>query len=221
VLLLALDNLGVDVTALVAGLGIGGIAVALAVQNMLGDLFAALSITLDQPFVVGDFLILDDFLGTVEYIGIKSTRLRSLSGEQIIMPNSDLISSRVRNYGRMYERRVVFTVRVNYGTPYALVEEIPSIIRAAIERQPGTRFDRSHLASLGLHSLEYESVYYVLTGDYNKYMDTQQAINLEILREFARRGIEIALPTQKLFVDRLPESPGPDGDDRPAPAAAS
>jgi small-conductance mechanosensitive channel len=221
VLLLTLDNLGIDVTALVAGLGIGGIAVALAVQNMLGDLFAALSITLDEPFVVGDFLILDDFMGSVEYIGIKSTRLRSLSGEQIVMPNSDLVSSRVRNYGRMQERRVVFTLRVTYDTPYAMIEAIPAIIRAAIERQEGTRFDRSHFATYGMHALEYESVYYVLTGDYNRYMDTQQAINLEIFREFARRGIAFALPTQKLLLEGIGHAPEPEGDDPPRAAVPS
>ena len=128
VLLLTLDNLGVDITALVAGLGIGGIAVALAVQNVLGDLFASLSITLDRPFVVGDFLAVGDFLGSVEYIGIKSTRLRSLSGEQIIMSNSDLLSSRVRNYGRMSERRVVFSTSITYETPIELVERVPGLL---------------------------------------------------------------------------------------------
>ena len=134
--------LGVDITALVAGLGIGGIAVALALQNILGDLFASLSITLDRPFVVGDFLIVGDFLGTVEYIGIKSTRLRSLSGEQIIMANADLLGSRVRNYGRMAERRVVFTINVTYETTAEVLERIPALIREIVAAQPGTRFDR-------------------------------------------------------------------------------
>lgn len=158
VLLLTLDNLGVDITALVAGLGIGGIAVALAVQNVLGDLFASLSITLDRPFVVGDFLAVGDFLGSVEYIGIKSTRLRSLSGEQIIMSNSDLLSSRVRNYGRMSERRVVFSTGVTYETPIDLVERIPGLIREIVESQQGTRFDRSHFAKHAAASLDFETV---------------------------------------------------------------
>ena len=209
VVLLTLDNLGVDITALVAGLGIGGIAVALAVQNILGDLFASLSITLDRPFVVGDFLIVGEFLGTVEYIGIKSTRLRSLSGEQIIMANADLLGSRVRNYGRMAERRVVFTLNTTYETPAELLERIPSIIREIVEAQPGTRFDRSHFASYGAHSLDFETVYYVLSADYNRYMDIQQAINLRIYREFGRLGIEFAYPTQKLYLTRA-HPPMPD-----------
>jgi small-conductance mechanosensitive channel len=205
VVLLTLDNLGIDITALVAGLGIGGIAVALAVQNIFGDLFASLSITLDRPFVVGDFLIVGDVMGSVESIGIKSTRLRSLSGEQIVMPNSDLLSSRVRNYGRMVERRVVFATRLPHATRIDAIEKVPGIIRAAIEAQADTRFDRSHFASHGLASLDFETVYYVRSADYNRYMDIQQAINLRMHREFARLGIEFAYPTQKLFVAGLPE----------------
>jgi small-conductance mechanosensitive channel len=204
VALLTLDNLGIDITALVAGLGIGGIAVALAVQNIFGDLFASLSITLDQPFVVGDFLIVDDVLGTVESIGIKSTRLRSLSGEQIVMPNSDLLSSRVRNYGRMMERRVVFTTAVTYQTPIEDVERIPRLIRDIVEEQADTRFDRSHFAAHGAGSLDFETVYYVRSPDYNRYMDIQQAINLRLLREFTELGIEFAYPTQKVFVASVP-----------------
>lgn len=202
VLLLTLENLGVDITALVAGLGIGGIAIALAVQNILGDLFASLSITLDRPFVIGDFLIVDDFLGSVENIGIKSTRLRSLSGEQIIMSNADLLTSRVRNYGRMAERRVVFTLHISYQTPIEELERIPQMIRKIIEAQESTRFDRSHFAKHSPYSLEFETVYYVLSPDYNRYMDIQQAINLRIHREFAARGINFAYPTQKLFITR-------------------
>ncbi|NJO12390.1 MAG: mechanosensitive ion channel family protein [Gammaproteobacteria bacterium] len=200
VLLLTLDNLGIDITALVAGLGIGGIAVALAVQNVLGDLFASLSITLDRPFVVGDFLAVGEFLGSVEYIGIKSTRLRSLSGEQIIMSNSDLLSSRVRNYGRMSERRVVFATSVTYETPIEQVERIPSLIREIVESGSNTRFDRSHFARHAAASLDFETVYFVLSADYNRYMDIQQAINIRLHREFAARGIEFAYPTQKLLI---------------------
>ena len=209
VAMLTLENLGVDITALVAGLGIGGIAVALAVQNVLGDLFASLSITLDRPFVVGDFLIVDDFLGSVEYIGIKSTRLRSLSGEQIIMANSDLLGSRVRNYGRMNERRVVFATRVTYQTPVELIEKVPVLIRRIIEEQKDTRFDRSHFQIHSPGSLDFETVYYVLSADYNRYMDVQQAINLALHREFAKLGIEFAYPTQKLYVAGM-ESIEPD-----------
>lgn len=205
VVLLTLDNLGVDVTALVAGLGIGGIAVALAAQNILGDLFASLSITFDKPFDVGDFLIVDDYLGSVEYIGIKSTRLRSLSGEQIVMSNAGLLSSRIRNYGRMLERRIVMTHNVTYETPLELLERIPSLIRAAVEAQAHTRFDRSHFARHAAASLDFETVYYVLSADYNRYMDIQQAINFRIHREFAELDIEFAYPTQKLFLARVRE----------------
>jgi small-conductance mechanosensitive channel len=212
VLLLTLDNLGIDITALIAGLGIGGIAVALAVQNVLGDLFASLSITLDRPFVIGDFLILGDFLGSVEYIGIKSTRLRSLGGEQIIIGNSDLLGSRVRNYGRMLERRVVFATRVTYQTKLELIERVPQLIREIVEGQQHTRFDRSHFAQHAVASLDFETVYYVLSPDYNRYMDIQQAINLRIHREFQRLGIEFAVPTQKIFLAGQPDNGEDDGE---------
>lgn len=205
IVLLVLDNLGVDVTAMVAGLGIGGVAIALASQNILGDLFASLSITFDRPFVVGDFLIIDDFLGSVEYIGVKSTRLRSLSGEQIIMANAELLKARIRNYGRMAERRVVFALNVTYDTAADMLERIPQEVRRIVEAQQDTRFDRSHFASYGAHSLDFETVYYVLSADYNRYMDIQQAINLEIYRTFEGLGIEFAYPTQTLYLSRIPK----------------
>jgi small-conductance mechanosensitive channel len=205
VILLTLDNLGINITALVAGLGIGGIAVALALQNILGDLFASLSITLDRPFVVGDFLIVGDFMGSVENIGIKSTRLRSLSGEQIVMPNADLLGSRVRNYGRMSERRVVFATSVTYETDIDLIERIPQMIRAIVESQQDTRFDRSHFAKHAAASLDYETVYYVLSADYNRHMDIQQAINLRLHRELTAAGVEFAYPTQKLYIVTQPQ----------------
>jgi len=199
VLLLALDNLGINVTALVAGLGVGGIAVALAVQNVLGDLFASLSITLDRPFVLGDFIIVDDFMGSVEHIGIKSVRLRSLSGEQIVMSNADLLSSRVRNYGRMHERRVVFSINIRFETPREKLAAIPLLIRGLIESQPGTRFDRSHFASYGDFALRFETVYYVLSPDYNVYMDIQQGINLGIHAMLERENVELAYPAQRFI----------------------
>lgn len=200
VLLLTLDNLGVDITALVAGLGIGGIAVALAVQNILGDLFASLSITLDRPFVVGDFLSVGEFLGSVENIGIKSTRLRSLSGEQIVMSNADLLGSRVRNYGRMAERRVVFTTNLVSETPVEKIERVPALIRRIIEAQADTRFDRSHYKQRTLTAVELETVYYVLSPDFNKYMDTQQVINVRLDRELAQLDVEFAYQTQRLLL---------------------
>lgn len=202
ILLLILDNLGVNVTALVAGLGVGGIAVALAVQNILGDLFASLSIVLDKPFSVGDFLIIDNFMGSVEYIGLKTTRIRSLSGEQLVFSNADLLGSRIRNYGRMFERRVAFNIGVTYQTPRDQLIKIPTIIREAVEAQQSTRFDRSHFKEYGDFSLNFETVYYVLGPDYNIYMDIQQAINLRIHERFEEEGIEFAYPTQTLFLQR-------------------
>lgn len=198
--LLLLRNLGIDITALIAGLGVGGIAVALAVQNILGDLFASMSIVLDKPFVIGDFIIIGDYLGTVEHIGLKTTRVRSLSGEQIVFSNTDLLNSRVRNYKRMYERRVLFSLGVTYQTPHDKLAAIPGMIREIIESQPDTRFDRAHFASYGDFALIFEVVYYVTRPDYNLYMDRQEAINLGIYNRFAREGIEFAYPTQTIFL---------------------
>lgn len=217
VALMTLDNLGIDVTALVAGLGIGGIAVALAVQNVLGDLFASLSIALDRPYVVGDFLSVGDFLGTVEDIGIKSTRLRSLSGEQIVMSNSDLLSSRLRNYGRMQQRRVVLATGIAYETPAADIAKIPQLIRVIVERQADVRFDRSHFSGYGDFALQFETVYYVLSADFNRHMDIQQDILLEMYREFEARGIEFAYPTQRLLVERRDAVPAAGEAGSPAP----
>lgn len=199
--LLTLDNFGIDVTALVTGLGIGGIAVALAVQNILGDLFASLSIMLDKPFVIGDFLVIDDYKGTVEDIGLKTTRLRSLSGEQIIISNSDLLKSRIRNYKRMNQRRVAFSIGVEYETEKGLLDEIPGMLEKAVRQQEKVRFDRAHFQSFGDSALLYEVVYFVIESDYALYMDIQQAINLEIIRAFDEKAIGIAYPTQKLFVE--------------------
>jgi small-conductance mechanosensitive channel len=199
-LLLILDQLGFDITALVAGLGIGGVAVALAAQNILGDLFASLSIVLDKPFVVGDFVVVGELRGTVENIGIKTTRVRSLDGELIVFANSDLLKSRIRNFKRMYERRVLFLVQVTYQTPPEKLEGIPAILRAAVERRKQTRFDRAHFKEFADSALTFEVVYFVLSPDYNLYMDIQQAINLEILRRFGEEGIDFAYPTRTLFL---------------------
>lgn len=201
VLLLVLDNLGIDITALVAGLGVGGIAVALAVQNILGDLFASLSIVLDKPFATGDFLVIDNYLGSVEHIGLKTTRLRSLSGEQLIFSNTDLLKSRIKNYGRMFERRVVFNLGVTYQTHHEKLRQIPDIIRAAVEGQDSVRFDRSHFSAYKDFSLAFETVYYILSPDYNIFMDIQQEINLQIHARFAEESIEFAYPTQTLFIE--------------------
>lgn len=207
-LLLLLENLGVDVSALVTGLGIGGIAVALAVQNILGDLFASLTILLDKPFVVGDSLAVDGFNGTVESIGLNSTRLTSITGEQLVFSNKDLLQSRIRNYGRMKERRILFRVGVVYGTPHETLTEIPQMIRTAVEGHEATRFDRSHFKGFGDSALEFETVFYMVEPDYKKYLDVQQTINLELLNLFAAAGIEFAYPTQHLFLETV----GPGGD---------
>lgn len=197
-----LDNIpGVEITALVASLGISGIAVALAVQNILSDLFASLSIILDKPFVIGDFIIIDDYMGSVENIGLKTTRIRSLSGEQLIFANNDLLKSRVRNYKRMAERRVVFSIRAAYQTPVSKLKEIPEAIRKIIQAQARTRFDRAHFQGYGDFALNIEVVYYVLDPDYNRYMDIQQAINLGIYQLFEEKNIDFAYPTQTLYID--------------------
>ena len=207
VLLVILSNLGVNITALVTGLGIGGIAVALALQNVFSDLFASLSIVFDRPFVIGDFIIVGEHLGSVENVGLKTTRLRSLSGEQLVFSNSDLLASRVRNFGRMAERRVVFNIGVTYDTEQDQLETIPAIIREAVEAQDKVRFDRSHFARFGDFALLFESVYYVLDPDYNRYMDIQQAINLSIRRAFVTQGISFAYPTQTLLVHHQDGAP--------------
>ena len=209
ILLLILDNLGVDITTLVAGLGVGGIAVALAVQNILGDLFASLSIVLDKPFVIGDFIIVDNYLGSVEHIGLKTTRLRSLTGEQLVISNSDLLKSRIRNFKRMYERRVLFTLGVTYQTPLEKLQIIPPMIKEIIDKQEHARFDRAHFKEYGNFSLNFEIVYWVQSPDYVIYMNIQQAINLEIFKQFEENGIEFAYPTQTLFVSQMDESQTP------------
>lgn len=199
VLLLILDNFGVEVTALLTGLGIGGIAVALAVQNILGDLFASLSIVLDKPFVLGDFLILGEHMGTVEHIGLKTTRLRALSGEQLVFGNDDLLKSRIRNLGRMAERRAVFTIGVTYDTPREILAAIPGWIADIVEAQEDTRLDRSHLKQFGSYSIDFEVVYFMTVPEYLAYADTQQAVNLAIHEKFEREGVEFAFPTQVVY----------------------
>ena len=202
ILLLALDNMGIEITTLVASLGVGSIAVALAVQNILSDLFASLSIAFDQPFVIGDFIIVGDYLGTVENIGLNTTRVRSLSGEQLVFSNTDLLNSRIRNYKRMGERRIQFEFGVTYQTPVDVVEQIPVWVRELVDDQEKARFDRAHFKTFGASSLDFEVVYYVLSPDYNLYMDIQQSLNLALMQRFEREGVEFAYPTQTVFVNR-------------------
>lgn len=200
VLLAVLSNLGVEINAVLAGLGVGGIAAALALQNVLGDLFASLAIYFDRPFDIGDFVIVDGFQGNVVKIGMRSTRMRSIGGEQIVFANADLAKSRLRNYRRMEERRVVFGVGIEYNLPYERVEQASRLIREAIEEQVGVRFDRAHFKGYGDFALQYEAVYYVLSPDYAIYMDKQQAINLALYKKFEGAGIPFAFPTQTLHV---------------------
>lgn len=197
--LLLLDNLGVHVTALITGLGIGGIAVAFAAQAVLEDVFSCFTILFDKPFEVGDFIIVGDLMGTVEDTGMKTTRVRSIGGEQLIFSNKDLTSSRVKNYKRMEIRRIVFTLGVTYDTTLEKLKEIPVFIRDIITGTPDTTFDRSHFATYADCSLNFETVYYVNSSDYNTYMDVQQEINLKIKEEFDKRAIEFAFPTRTLY----------------------
>jgi len=206
VLILMLDQFGFNVTTLIASLGVGGVAVALAVQNILGDLFASLSIALDKPFVIGDFIVVGDVVGTVEHVGLKTTRIRALSGEQIVVANGDLLSSRIHNYKRLQERRIVFKFGVLYDTPADTLEAIPGMIREIIQARDNTRFDRAHFLAFGDSSLDFEVVYYVLTADYAAYMDVQQQINLAMIRRFAEHDIGFAFPTRTLHLETVPRA---------------
>jgi len=201
-LLFLFDNLGYDVTAVIAGMGIGGIAIALAAQNILGDLFNYFVIFFDRPFEIGDFIKVDDKLGTIEYIGIKTTRIKSITGEQLVFSNSDLTNSRIHNFKHMQRRRVVFSLGVIYQTPPALLEKIPVILKNIVEAKSGATFDRAHFQKFSSSSLDYEVVYFIETSDYNQYMDIQQSINLDIINSFMEEGIEFAYPTQTLFVNK-------------------
>lgn len=205
VLLSVLANLGVDITAFVASLGIGGIAIALAVQALLGDLFASASIGVDKPFKTGHFIVFNDIAGTIEYIGLKTTRIRSLSGEQILCSNTKLLQQTIHNYSRMSERRVVFTLAISFRTPVEKARELPPLIKQAIEQVDNTRFDRAHLLKFDDYALKYEVVYYVLSADYNIYMDIQQVINFTLLEELGKRSIKFAMPVRTLeFLDDIP-----------------
>lgn len=198
-----ISNLGYNITSVITGLGIGGVAIALASQTILGDLFNYFVIFFDKPFEVGDFIIVDNKMGVVEYIGVKSTRIRTLSGEQLICSNTDLTNSRVHNYKRMEKRRVVFSFGVVYDTPVERMEKIPAVVKQIIESQEATQFDRAHFSGFGDFSLNFETVYYILSADYNLFMDRQQAIYLSMLRSFKTEGIEFAYPTQTLLINKV------------------
>ena len=197
-----LDNLGYKMSALLAGLGIGGIAIALAAQTILGDLFSYFIIYFDKPFEIGDFINFDDKTGTVEYIGLKTTRIRTLSGEQLVCSNKDLTDSRIHNYGRMPKRRVVFKVEVVRQTPAEVLREIPILVRDIIEKADDVEYDRGHFMNLGKIAFEFEFVYYILTSDYTIFMNKQQEVLLSIVKTFAEKNIHLAYPTQMLFMDQ-------------------
>lgn len=205
VLLSMLANLGVNITAMVASLGIGGIAIALAVQTLLGDLFASASIGVDKPFTVGDFIVFNDVAGSVEYIGLKTTRIRSLSGEQIVCGNTKLLDQTIHNYKRMQERRVEFFLSISFRTPVVKAREIPTLVKQIIESLDKTRFDRAHLGKFDDYAMKYVVVYYVLSSDFNIYMDIQQAINFALLEELDKREIRFAMPVRSIeFMDEIP-----------------
>ncbi len=199
-LLLGLSSVGYPIGPLLAGLGVGGVAVAFALQNILGDIFCSIAIVLDKPFVLGDFIIVNDLMGTVENIGIKTTRLRALSGEQIIFSNADLLGSRVRNYKGMYQRRVLFAFGIVYETPLDKIKQIPTTVRTIIESIEHTRFDRAHFKKYGDFSLDFEVVYYMLVPDFGPYMDVQQEINLRLFESFEKDGIAFAYPTHEIIM---------------------
>lgn len=199
--LFVLSNLGIEITSLIAGLGIGGIAVAFALQGILSDLFASFSIYFDRPFRVGDFIVIGNDMGTVERIGIKSTRIRTLQGEELVVSNAELTTARVQNFKKMSERRIVATFGVTYETPQELVQEIPSIVQDIFTNIEESRLDRVHFTSFGDFALLFELVYYIESSDYNVYMDHQQQFNFELMQRFAEKGIEFAYPTQTLRFD--------------------
>ena len=199
-LVFLLDNLGFDISAVVAGLGVSGIAVAIAAQGILGDLFNYFVILFDRPFEEGDFIIFDDKLGTVERIGIKTTRLRALGGEELVIANSGLTGSRVHNYKRMQSRRVVFSFGVTYDTKPEVLRRIPERVREIVERREAARFDRCHFKTYGDFALQFETVYYVNTADYAAYMDVQQEINLDLYAVFEELGVEFAYPTSTVYL---------------------
>jgi small-conductance mechanosensitive channel len=189
----------IEITALITGLGVGGIAIALAVQNILGDLLAALAIVFDKPFDVGDSIAVDKLNGTVEHIGLKTTRIRSVDGEQVVVGNGDLLKSRLRNFKRMRERRMLFHLDVTFDTPVDVLARLPKIVEEIITAQSPVRFDRSHVASFGESAIRIETVYFVLDPDYTLFMNIQQAINLEILRRFAAENVRFAFPSRTVY----------------------
>ena len=204
-LLFILSNLGINITSLIAGLGIGGIAVALAVQNILGDLFSYFAIYFDKPFVKGDLILIGTEIGTVEKVGVKTTRIRAMQGEEIIISNSELTSSRIQNFKKMEERRIVFTFGVVYETPFEKLQKLPNQVQEAIVTTERARFDRAHLLALGDSAYVFEVAYYVQSENYDDHMDVHQAILFHIISICAQENIEFAFPTQTVHLVKCKE----------------
>lgn len=203
-IILVMSNLGINVTSLIAGLGIGGIAVALALQNILGDMFSSFSLYVDRPFQIGDFIIAGQDMGVVKKIGLKTTRITTLQGEELVVSNKELSEARVQNFKQMKKRRVAFNIGVVYQTKPEQIRAIPKYVKEIVDGIKNADFDRCHFAKYGASSLDFEIVYYVGSADYNEYMDINQEINLAIFEKFAKEGIEFAYPTQTVFVDPAP-----------------
>lgn len=208
-LIFLLDNLGFNIAAVVASLGIGGVAIALASQGVLQDLFSYFAILLDRPFEIGDFIVIGEFAGSVEHVGIKTTRMKSISGEELILANTDLTGSRIRNFKRMQRRRVEFQISLDYDTPLEVLKEMPDLIKKIVEERKNITFDRAHFSAYGDFSLDFQVVYFVNTSDYNEYMDTQQHINLRLKQEFEKRSVEFAYPTQITYLKNQPSNSPP------------
>lgn len=189
----------IDLSGVVVGLGVGGIAIALALQNILSDALAAFSLYFDRPFEIGDFIVVGDYAGTVKKIGMKSTRIQLLQGEELVISNKELTSEAVRNFKKLKKRRITFTVQVSCDTPIEKLKKIPEIISEIIKKIKGTQIGTVHFRQFGEFSFDFDIVYYVKTGNYNKYLDIQQRINFEILEEFEKEKIEMPYPTQKIF----------------------
>ena len=201
-LLLILSNLGIDITALIAGLGIGGIAIALALQNILGDLFSSFAILFDKPFQVGDFIVVGDKRGTVQKIGIKTTRIKSTQGEEIVISNKEMTSIQLQNFKKMKERRIGFKFGVIYETPTEKLKKIPKTVENIINSTENARFDRSHFIAFDDFALTFETIYYITTNDYAVYRDVQQEINFKIKESFEKDNIGMAYPTQTIYLQK-------------------
>ncbi len=201
-ILILLQNLGVEISVLLGGVGIAGLAISFALQSVLEDIFAFFSIYFDKPFEIGDFVIVGEEKGTIEKIGIKSTRIRTLQGQELVMSNRELTSKQIHNYRKMKERRIVFNFGITYETDYKKLKKVNKIVKKIFNNIKDARLDRVHFQDFGDFSLDYEIVYYVVTQDYYTYMNTQEVINLALFKEFEIEGISFAYPTKRVILDK-------------------